>query len=62
MNNGSVEARGHTHTHTHFQAVFKFQGKQIYVGVYDSLLKAAVAADYRCVDLGFQRAKLFFSK
>ena len=44
----------------HFQAVFKFQGKQIYVGVYDSLLKAAVAADYRCVDLGFQRAKLNF--
>ena len=44
----------------HFQAVFKFRGKQIYVGVFDSLLKAAIAADYRCVDLGFQRAKLNF--
>jgi hypothetical protein len=44
----------------HFQAVFKFHGKQIYVGVFDSLLKAAIAADYRCVDLGFQKAKLNF--
>ena len=43
-----------------YQAVFKNKGKQIYVGTFDSVLKAAIAADYKRVELGFDRNKLNF--
>ena len=43
-----------------FQSVFKHNKKQIYVGVYDTALKAAVAADFKCVEVGLPREKLNF--
>ena len=38
-----------------FQSVFKHNKKQVYVGVYDTALKAAVAADLGCVEVGLPR-------
>ena len=43
-----------------FQSVFKHNKKQVYVGVYDTALKAAVAADFKCVEVGLPREKLNF--
>ena len=43
-----------------FQSVFKYKKKQVYVGVYDTALKAAVAADFKAVEVGLPAEKLNF--
>lgn len=43
-----------------FQVAFKFKGKHLYVGTFDTLLKAAVAADYKRVELGLPKEKINF--
>ena len=45
---------------SNFQAVFKFKGKHVYVGVYDSAEKAAIAADFKCVAYGIPAERLNF--
>lgn len=43
-----------------FQVAFKFHGKHMYVGTFDTLMKAAVAADYKRTELGLAKEKMNF--
>jgi hypothetical protein len=43
-----------------FQSVFKHKKKQFYVGVYETALQAAVAVDFKAVEVGLPAEKLNF--